>query len=97
MNSDHVLQWEMHSAAGDVRFCAARERNGFSLRVEKDGAMALTGVAPDGVTLLRRSHRLRAALEDLGYVPARLPQLAGAPCFGAPASLPPSLIDIFRD
>jgi hypothetical protein len=87
----------MHSAAGDVRFCAARERNGFALRVEKDGAMALTGAAPDGVTLLRRSQRLRAALEDLGYGPSRLPRVAGGPGCGSSVPLPPSLIDIFRD
>ena len=97
MNVTRVLEWEMHGPSGDVRFHAAREGEGYSVVVEKDGAMALTGMAPDGVTLLRRSHQLREALQGLGYAPLRPPQLAGGVSRGAREALPLSLISILRD
>jgi hypothetical protein len=95
MNLTRVLEWEMHSAFGDVRFHAAREGQGYSVVVEKDGAMALTAMAPDGVTLLRRSQDLRAALQGLGYAPCRTPQLGVSRRASEP--LPPSLVSILRD
>jgi hypothetical protein len=95
MNLNRVLQWEMHSPAGDVRFRAAREGDGYSVMVEKDGAMALAATAPDGVTLLKRSQQLRAALKGLGYGVARLPQPATGAVWGS--GFPPSLVSIFRD
>jgi hypothetical protein len=97
MNLNSVLEWEMHSPCGDVRFHAAREGHGYSVVVEKDGAMALTAMAPDGVTLLRRSHDLRAALQGLGYAPARASYVSGEVLRRSIEPLPPSLVSILRD
>ena len=96
MNLNRVLQWEMHSPAGAVRFSAAREGDGYTVMVEKDGAMALAATAPDGVTLLRRSQQLRAALQGLGYGTSRIPQAAGS-VWSSGSGFPPSLVSIFRD
>jgi len=85
----------MHGVSGNVRFCAAREGQGYSLVVENNGSMALAGAAKDGLTLLRRSHQLRSALQDLGYSSSLSSQLAGESSRGA-APLPPSLISILR-
>jgi len=59
--------------------------------------MALSGVAPDGITLLRRSHQLREPLQGLGYAPVRPPQLAAGVSRGAKEAFPLSLISILRD
>ena len=96
MYDKKVLQWEMHGEAGEVRFLAAREVQGYSVVVEKDGAMALAGVAPDCVTLLRRSQELRSALQDLGYAPSPMPEGAGQLWRGSQKPLPLSLISILR-
>ena len=87
----------MHSPAGDVRFSAAREGDGYSVVVEKDGAMALAAIAPDGVTLLKRSQQLRAALQGLGYATSRIPQSATGSVWNSASGFPPSLVSIFRD
>ena len=97
MHLNRVLQWEMHSPAGDVRFSAAREGDGYSVVVEKDGAMALAASAPDGVTLLKRSQQLRAALQGLGYGTSRIPQSATGSVWSSASGFPPSLVSIFRD
>lgn len=97
MNLNRVLQWEMHSPAGDVRFSAAREGDGYSVVVEKDGAMALAASAPDGVTLLKRSQQLRAALQGLGYGTSRIPQSTTGSVWSSASGFPPSLVSIFRD
>ena len=97
MNLNRVLQWEMHSPSGDVRFSAAREGDGYSVMVEKDGAMALAATAPDGVTLLKRSQQLRAALQGLGYGTSRIPQSATGSVWSSASGFPPSLVSIFRD
>jgi hypothetical protein len=96
MNLNRVLEWEMHSPAGDVRFSAARDGDGYSVTVEKNGAVALAAVARDSATLLKRSQQLRAALQGLGYGIARLPPDA-EPVWRPGPLFPPSLVSIFRD
>jgi hypothetical protein len=86
----------MHSPSGEVRFSAAREGEGYSVMVEKDGAMALAATAPDGVTLLKRSQQLRSALQGLGYGTSR-PQAAAGSVWSSGSGFPPSLVSIFRD
>ena len=72
MNHITVLEWEMHGLATEVRFCAARAEEGFHVTVEKDGAVALTGLAADGAALLQRSQALRSELRRMGYSPKPL-------------------------
>ena len=97
MRSMHVLEWEMQGGGSAVQFVAARDGDGYALTLSKDGSLALSGIAPDGPTLLRKSQELRSALQQMGYAPARAgeqtPHLAGGPCWG-PAPFQPTLLPV---
>jgi hypothetical protein len=55
MQTDDVLQWEMHGGGTRISFVARRSEGGYGLTVRRDDAVVIHDVAPDGTVLLRKS------------------------------------------
>lgn len=100
MQTEHVLQWEMHADGTYVSFVAQRSDEGYGLVVKRDDAVVISDVATDGTALLRKSHEVRAALQEIGYAPkppaVRTSQLRGGICWGPGAPLNLSIVDALR-
>lgn len=100
MQTEHVLQWEMHADGTCISFVAQRSDEGYGLVVKRDDAVVISDVATDGTALFRKSHELRAALHEIGYAPKppaiRTSQLRGGICWGPAAPLNLSIIDALR-
>lgn len=96
MQSEHVLQWEMHASGTHISFIAQRSEQGYGLLVKRDDAVVMSDIASDGTVLLRKSQELRARLHEIGYAPkppaARTSQLVGGICWGPAAPLNLSIV-----
>ena len=92
-----MMQWEMYAPGTAIAFCAFAEERGIRVTLQRDSTPILSGAAADTTLLLRLSQKLRAQLQELGYV-ATPPTgarsaLEGGPCWGPAAPLQSSLID----
>ena len=97
MQTECVLQWEMHGGGTLISFVAERVKEGYGVLVRRDNAVLMSDVAPSAEQLFRKSHDLRTALLDIGYMakpPAvRIAQLRGGVCWGPASPLGTLLIN----
>jgi hypothetical protein len=100
MQTEHVLQWEMHASGTHISFIAQRSGEGYGLLVKRDDAVLMSDIASDGTVLFRKSQELRAALHGIGFAPkplaARTSQLQGGICWGPAAPLNMSIVNALK-
>lgn len=69
MNNAAILQWDLHGQNSHITFRAKREDDRYDMVMRGNDAVLLADVAPTVAALLRKSHRLRSQLLQLGYSP----------------------------
>jgi hypothetical protein len=98
MNTDHVLEWDMHAPGTSLHFAARRAADAYEVVINKDDAVLMTYDVADGGSLLRKSHEMRQQLQRLGYsttpMPVRAPHASGGICWGPAQPLESSVMEI---
>jgi hypothetical protein len=101
MQTECVLQWQMHSGDTFISFAAQRTEIGYGMVVKRDhDALLISDTAADGAALLEKSQSLRAVLREMGYSPKpgafRSSHLPGGLCWGPATPLNASVLQALR-
>jgi hypothetical protein len=102
MDTEFLLQWDMHGVDTFVSFVARQTESGFVMVVTRDGdSFVMSDTAADAGTLFQKSEQLRRAFEHQGYMAKPGAQtasrLAGGVCWGPGSPVRPSVLHALTD